>query len=264
MHNVRERGAGDPVLVFSHGYGSDLRAWQTVASAFEGRHRTVLFDHVGFGGSDLRAYDARRHATLDGYARDLIDLLDELALPPVRFIGHSVGGMIGLLASIEAPERFERLVLVGSSPSFIDHRPGYVGGFSREEIESLLDLMRRDRLAWSQTLAPIAIGNQGSHAQQQAFEDSLRALDPAITDRFAALAFGIDVRDSLPRVQVPVLIVQCLRDRIVPVEVGRWMHARMPSSRLCELDASGHCPHLTHPALLIEVLRPFLDDDAGD
>jgi len=107
---VGGRPDGRP-MVFAHGFGCDQHMWRFVAPAFEDRFRTILFDYVGAGASDLRAYDAERYATLGGYARDVVEICEALDLHDAVFVGHSVSSMIGVLASLEAPERIGALVL---------------------------------------------------------------------------------------------------------------------------------------------------------
>src|SRR5512132_2936887 len=112
-NNVKVTGRAEgPPLLFAHGFGCDQSMWRFVAPAFEATHRVVLFDHVGAGGSDLAAYDPRRYSSLDGYAQDVVQILEALELGPVVFVGHSVSAMIGALAAAERPELFDRLVLV--------------------------------------------------------------------------------------------------------------------------------------------------------
>ena len=100
-------------MVFSHGFGCDQNMWRYVAPAFEADFRTVLFDHVGAGRSDLSAYDRAKYSTLQGYVDDVVELARELGLKDAVFVGHSVSAMIGALASIKAPDLFESLVMVG-------------------------------------------------------------------------------------------------------------------------------------------------------
>src|SRR5690348_8630799 len=135
-------------MVFAHGFGCDQNMWRFVAPAFEDRFRTVLFDHVGAGGSDLSAYDAAKYSTLGGYADDVIEIANELGLDKAVFVGHSVSAMIGVLASLRAPHLFESLVLVGPSPRYIDDRD-YAGGFTVEQIEQLLGLLSENHMGWS-------------------------------------------------------------------------------------------------------------------
>ena len=150
------RPDGRPV-VFAHGFGCDQGMWRHVAPAFTRDHRVVLFDHVGAGGSDLTAYSPSRHGRLEGYATDVTEILDALDLPPAIFVGHSVSAMIGVLAAVDRPERFERLVLVCPSPRYIDDGD-YRGGFSQAEIDELLETMDGNYLGWSVHIAPVIMG----------------------------------------------------------------------------------------------------------
>jgi sigma-B regulation protein RsbQ len=119
-NNVHIAGSGERAMMFAHGFGCDQNMWRYVAPAFEDRFRTILFDHVGAGGSDLSAYDASKYADLSGYADDVVEIGRELGLREAIFVGHSVSAMIGILASLKAPGLFESLVLVGPSPRYIN------------------------------------------------------------------------------------------------------------------------------------------------
>ncbi len=261
-NNVHIGGTGPKTLLFGHGFGTDQRAWRFVAPSFLNSHRIVTFDHVGFGGSDRTAYADTRYRTLEGYAVDLVEIVDELAEERVTYVGHSIGGVIGLLASLAAPERFERLVLVGSSPRFINDPPDYVGGFERADIEAILDAMESDQLAWSQSLAPVAMGEQSPPELVNEFGNTLSALDPLIARSFGRAVFTVDCRDRLPEVQVPTLVLQCTRDSIVPRSVGAYMRRHLQRSTLREIDASGHCPHLTHPTQTAAAIDNYLSSAA--
>lgn len=257
-NDVRITGRGAQTLVFGNGFGTDQRAWRFVAPAFAQDRRVVNFDHVGFGGSDRRCYSDSRHGSLGGYALDLLDILDELAVERVTYVGHSIGGVIGLLASIARPDCFERLVLLGSSPRFVNEPPDYVGGFEPEEIEGILDAMERDQLAWSHSLAPAAMGDQSPKDLVNEFENGLSALDPYIARTFGRLVFMVDCRDRLAAVRTPALVLQCTRDSIVPRDVGAYLHRHLAGSTLREIEAAGHCPHLTHPRETIAAIAGYL------
>src|ERR1700733_7483344 len=136
-NNVHVRGAGDRAMVFAHGFGCDQNMWRFVAPEFEKDHTTVVFNHVGAGGSDLKAYDKSKYSTLSGYADDVVEIGRELGLKDAVFVGHSVSSMIGVLAAAKAPSMFGKLVLVGPSARYIDD-DGYSGGFSARQIEELL------------------------------------------------------------------------------------------------------------------------------
>lgn len=138
-------------MVFAHGFGCDQQMWRFVAPACEQDYKVIVFDYVGAGQSDLGAYDRRKYSTLNGYAQDVLEICRELNLMAVTFVGHSVSAMIGILAAIEDPERFEQLVLVGPSPRYIND-VDYVGGFERADIEGLLELLDSNYLGWSSTM----------------------------------------------------------------------------------------------------------------
>lgn len=256
--NVKVRGSGPDTLVFGHGFGCDQRLWRFVAPRFEATHRVVLFDLVGSGASDPEAYDDERHGSLQGYADDVIEILEALGGGAVDFVGHSASSLLGILASIARPELFRRLLLVAPSPRFLNDAPNYRGGFERAELEGLFDLMEANHFGWASFLAPLAMGAQSPEGATEELEASMCALDPHIARRFARLVFMADVRDQLPRVSAPALILQCLHDTIAPPEVGRFMHQAMAGSTLVEIDAAGHLPHVTHPQQTAGILADYL------
>src|SRR6195952_1326924 len=181
-HNVQVHGLPDaPAMVFAHGFGCDQNMWRHVWPAFAEDHRIVLFDHVGHGGSDHSAFDPERYATLDGYARDVLDICAELGLDEaVVFVGHSVSAMIGALAAAAEPERFARLIMVGPSPRYVDDaEQGYVGGFSAEDIDGLLTSLESNYLGWSSTMAPVIVGNADRPELGEELTSSFCATDPA-------------------------------------------------------------------------------------
>ncbi|MDQ1585157.1 MAG: sigma-B regulation protein RsbQ, partial [Actinomycetota bacterium] len=158
-NNVTELGRPDgPPVVFAHGFGCDQNMWRFVTPGFVDDYRVILFDAVGAGGSDLSAYDRARYATLAGYARDLLEIITELDLHDVVYVGHSVAAMVGVLAARNEPQHFAKLVLVGPSPRYIDDGD-YVGGFSAEDIEGLLESLDSNYLGWSGAMAPAIMGN---------------------------------------------------------------------------------------------------------
>jgi sigma-B regulation protein RsbQ len=263
-NNVRVSGPdGRQPLVFAHGFGCDQAMWRFVAPAFEATHKVVLFDYVGAGRSDLRAYDAARYGTLQGYASDVLEVIEALDLQHAVFVGHSVSATIGMLASIRRPSRFARLVHVGPSPSYLNDPPQYFGGFDPQDITGLLDMMEKNYTGWAGALAPVIVGNADRPEHAAELEASFCATDPVIARRFAEATFLSDHRHDVSQVSVPSLIMQCAQDAIAPEAVGRWLAQQLPHSTYHELEATGHCPHLTHPDETIRVIRAYLDTPAG-
>jgi sigma-B regulation protein RsbQ len=257
-NNVTVTGRPDGVpMLFAHGFGCDKGMWRHVAPAFESTHRVVLFDHVGAGGSDLSAYDVERYSRLEGYAADVVQVIEALELPPVVFVGHSVSAMMGVLAAADRPDLFDRLVLVGPSPRYIDD-DGYRGGFAQDEIDELLETMDGNYLGWSQHIAPVIMGVPDRPELGEELVGSFCRTDPTIARRFARTTFLSDNRADLSRVRTPSLVVQCRNDAIAPVEVGTYVHEHLPDSELVLLDVTGHCPNLSAPDQLVTAMTRYL------
>lgn len=247
---------GHPML-FAHGFGCDQHMWRYVAPAFAEDYRVVLFDHVGAGGSDLSAYDRNKYATLQGYAEDVLEICEALNLQDVVFVGHSVSAMIGALSAIAEPERFSSLVLVGPSPCYIDDGD-YTGGFSRDDIEELLDSLDSNYLGWSSAMAPVIMGNPERPELGEELTNSFCRTDPDIARRFARVTFLSDNREDLSRVHIPSLVLQSSSDVIAPQVVGEYVHAQLPNSTYVLLSATGHCPNLSTPEETIAAMKAFL------
>ena len=257
-NNVTVSGEGSQPIIFAHGYGCDQNMWRLVTPAFADTHRLVLFDHVGSGRSDLRAYDPRKYSTLQGYADDVLEICEELGLERAVFVGHSVSAMIGVLAAIKEPERFDSLVLIGPSPRYVDDED-YVGGFTRRDIDELLEFQESNYLGWASSLGPVIMGAPDRPELAAELTNSFCRTDPVIARQFAAVTFLSDNRADLPKVATRSLILQCRQDAIAPPAVGEYVHRHLANSRLVILDATGHCPHLSAPEETIAAVKSFLD-----
>jgi sigma-B regulation protein RsbQ len=228
-----------------------------VAPAFRASHKVVLFDYVGAGQSDASAYNRAKYATLQGYAADLLEICEALSLRDAVFVGHSVSAMIGMMAALQEPSRFAALVMVGPSPCYIND-DNYYGGFSRTDLEGLMDYLDSNYLGWSSTMAPVIMGNPDRPELGEELTNSFCKADPEIAKQFARATFFSDNRADLARVKTKTLILQCSQDAIAPTEVGTYVHGQIPGSTLVVLDATGHCPNLSAPEETTAAIRNFL------
>ncbi|AZF16556.1 alpha/beta fold hydrolase [Pseudomonas sp. R3-18-08] len=265
-NNVNVLGCGAATLVFSHGFGCNQAMWNYLAPHFLERFRVVLYDLVGAGLSDLGAFDKAKYGTLEGYARDLDELIDAYAEGPVILVGHSVSAMIGTLADRLAPGRVAAHVMIGPSPRYIDAE-GYVGGFKRDDIEDLLDTLDSNYLGWSSSMAPVIMGAPGQPELSTALTESFCRTEPDIAKQFARVTFLSDNRDDVIGLTTPVLILQSSDDLIAPVAVGEYLHTVLPNSTYRLVDNIGHCPHMSAPqacaAAMDEFLAPWANVSAG-
>lgn len=258
-YNVKVSGnpEGQP-MVFAHGYGCDQNMWRYVVPAFEDRFRVVVFDYVGAGDSDSSAYDPERYSSLGAYADDVLEICRELDLKDVVLVGHSVSSMIGVLAANKHPEMFDKLVMVGPSPRYINEGD-YVGGFGESDILELLESLESNYLGWSSAMAPVIMGNADRPELGRELEASFCRTDPKIARNFARITFLADNRADLEQVKVPTLVLQCRNDAIAPVAVGEYVRDAIPMSSYVLLNATGHCPHLSMPKETAEAIAKFVD-----
>lgn len=256
-NNVNVTGNGTSTLVFSHGFGCNQAMWNYLAPQFSERFRVVMYDLVGAGQSDLSAFDKTKYSSLEGYARDLNELIDEFASGPVILVGHSVSAMIGTLADRLAPGRIAAHVMIGPSPRYIDV-DDYVGGFKRGDIDDLLDTLDSNYLGWSSSMAPVIMGAPGQPALSEALTDSFCRTEPEIAKHFARVTFMSDNRQDIIGLATPVLILQSTDDLIAPVAVGEYLNTVLPNSTYCLVDNVGHCPHMSAPQACAKAMHAFL------
>ncbi|MEO5853040.1 MAG: alpha/beta hydrolase [Nocardioides sp.] len=248
--------AGAPVLVFLHGFLCGQAMWRHVVPAFEGEYQVLLLDLPCSGDADPVTYDAERHASLQGYADDVLRVLDELGLDDVTIVGHSVSSMIAVLAHVASPSTVSRLVLVAPSARYVDEGD-YRGGFTTSEIEELLGVMERNHLGWQGPLSGLVAG-EGHDASRAELEDSFCRARPEIAAQFAAVTFRGDNRSDLQRVTAPTLVLQVRDDAIAPLTAGQFVHQHITGSQLQVLETFGHSPHLSDPGDVVAAIRGFL------
>ena len=256
-HNVNVSGRGMVPMLFAHGFGCDQNMWRSVTPAFESDHKVVIFDYVGHGRSDFSAYDRQKYSALDGYADDVLEIIRDLDLHEVIFVGHSVSAIIGIAAAIKEPHRFKSLILIGPSPCYINDGD-YTGGFTRRSIDELLEFLDSNYLGWSSAMAPAIMGNADRPELAIELANSFCRTDPEVGKQFAKVTFLSDTRADLQKLTIPSLIVQCSQDIIAPKCVGEYVHRALPNSQLALLEVTGHCPHLSAPAETIAAIKSFL------
>lgn len=257
-NNVKIIGNGPKTICFAHGFGCDQHVWNGMINEFVDEYRLVLFDYVGSGNSDKEAYDINRYRTIDGYVKDVLEIYNYLDLKDSIFIGHSVSSMIGMLASIKEPAFFSHLIMIGPSPRYLNDPPTYFGGFEKSDILGLLDMMEKNYKSWAQDFAATAVGHEDQpHLKAELF-NSFCEMDPVISKQFAEATFFADFRGYLADVTVPSLILQCSTDMIAPNEIGDYLSAHIPNSTLYKMEATLHCPHLSHPEETILLIKKYL------
>jgi sigma-B regulation protein RsbQ len=256
-NNITILGKGTKPMFFVHGYGCDQNMWRFITPQFKNEYKIILIDLVGSGKSDGHSYDFDKYSSLEGYVDDVIEICDALDLKDICFVGHSVSAMIGLLAAIKRPSQFEKLIMIGPSPRYINDAD-YFGGFSQNDIEDLIETLDANYLGWSSAMAPIIMGNADRPELAAELEESFCQNNPEIAKHFAKVTFLGDHRRDLKQSTTNTLIIQTKIDAIASIKVGRFVYDNLSNSTFVILDTSGHCPHLSAPNKTIEAMKEYL------
>ncbi|CAI5474206.1 unnamed protein product [Closterium sp. Yama58-4] len=264
-HNVRVIGTGKTTLLLSHGFGTNQKIWDGVLSHLDLQHsfRVVLWDLMGAFSTPAASYDFQRYGSLFSHADDLLEVLEELVEQGmlgqddgVVCVGHSVSGMVSLLASLERPGAFRRLLLLGSSPRYLNDPPtGYMGGFNPPDLDQIFLAVRENYIAWVSGFAPLMVGRDISSPEVREFSETMLQVRPDIALSTLRTAFQSDFRHLLGRVSCPVTVLSTGVDAAVPVQVSEYLREAIPGACMELLPTQGHLPHLTHPAVVAQAIQ---------
>ncbi|KAF8410168.1 hypothetical protein HHK36_002690 [Tetracentron sinense] len=260
-HNVRLLGTGEGIIVLAHGFGTDQSVWRHLVPHLLDDYRVILFDNMGAGPTNPDYFDFDRYSTLEGYAYDLLAILEELRVHSCIFVGHSVSALVGAIASISRPDLFSKLVLISASPRYLNDAD-YYGGFEQEELDQLFEAMRSNYKAWCSGFAPLAVGGDMDSVAVQEFSRTLFNIRPDIALSVAQTIFQSDLRQVLGMVTVPSHILQSSKDLAVPIAVSEYLHQNLGGDSIVEVMASdGHLPQLSSPDIVIPVLLRHIRHD---
>jgi pimeloyl-ACP methyl ester carboxylesterase len=267
--NVIDLGRGDKTIVFIHGLAGAWVNWLENLPVFAADHRVIAMDLPGFGASPMPS----EQITISGYARTVDALLDQLGVDAAAVVGNSMGGFIGAELAISFPARVERLVLVSAAGLTIEfQRNEHVLGVLRR-LESRLTaygawfatrsdtVSRRPRArrllmgvvaARPDLLPPPLVAEQIRGSGKPGFVDALDAL----TD--------YPIRDRLPEIACPALIVWGEDDKLVPVRDADEFERLIPDARKVVFPDTGHVAMMERPAAFNELLARFLAEEPGE
>lgn len=257
-NNINIIGKGDKTVLLAHGFGCDQNMWRFMSSELAKHFTVVLFDYVGSGSADLGSYSTERYANLEGYAKDLENIIIALDLSNVSIIAHSVSSIIASIASINIANKISDITMVCPSPCFLNQSPDYEGGFDREDLEELINLMDKNYIGWANYMAPLIIGTGQTPELIGELSGSFCSTDPIVARTFAKATFFSDYRSVLKNILQPVLIFQSANDSLAAPKVGRYMAEEIPNSQFELIEAEGHCLHMTNPDLITPLMISFI------
>ena len=257
-NNVNVFGKGSETIILAHGFGTDQTAWRHQLAVLTERYRVVVFDHVGASQASVAAYSPNRYRSLHSYAADLLEVMASLEIERASYVGHSMSAMIGMLAALEAPECFSRMVFISGSPRYLND-DGYNGGFSQEDLDALYAAMSSNYQNWVSGFAGAAMDYPERRELAAEFARSLANIRPDIAVSVARVIFQSDHRAQLGRLKTPTLVIQTQRDIAVPVCVGEYIARQLPRGELALISAYGHLPHISAPDAVNAALLSYLE-----
>nr|AFK46821.1 unknown [Lotus japonicus] len=223
--NAKIEGLGTETLVFAHGYGTDKSIWDKITPFFVENYRVVVFDWAFSGAvEDESLYDPVKYSSLEAFADDLLALMDQMDLKDVTFVGHSMSGMIGCLASIQRPQLFKRLILLGASPRYIN-TDDYEGGFTSSDIEQLLVNIESNYENWASAFSSLVV-DPNDEPSVNKFRECLKRMRGEVPVSLAKTVFCCDYRDILEKVETACTIIQSSNEMVVPYSVALYMEKK--------------------------------------
>ncbi|BAT72803.1 Strigolactone esterase [Vigna angularis] len=256
--NGRSEGSGAETLVLAHGYGMEQSMWDKVVPLLAESYRVVTFDWVCAGSvKNEKLYDPVKYSSYEAFADDLITLLQEMNLKDVTYVGSSMSGIIGCIASVKTPQLFKTLILVGSSPRFLNS-DGYEGGFNRSDIEQLLWNIENNYESFVSAFASL-IADPSNEESVKKYEEGLKNMGGEVGLPLAKTIFYSDWREMLEKVETPCTIIQTKKDAAVPHSVALYMQNKIKGKvRLEIIDTLGHFPQITAHLHFVQVLKAAL------
>ncbi len=252
-------------MVLVHGWGMHSGVWEDVVEGLGDHYRVTVLDLPGHGHSDplpvvqVPPFEKGGSGGISHWATAVL-----AATPaPATWIGWSLGGLVAQQVALIAPERVSRLVLVNSTPCFVQ-RPDWPYGQAFAVLRRFAEELRQDyRAVLKRFIALEVHGSEHASAQLKQLKAMLfQHGEPAV----AALEEGLailettDLRTQWPRIQCPVLLLMGQRDQLVPVGAGEAMLPQLPDARLHVFPKAGHAPFFSHLPEFLAELRAFLHE----
>ena len=264
--NTIELGAGEPAIVFVHGLSGSWQNWLAQLPDFAASHRVLALDLPGFGRSPM----PRQEISIAGYARILDGLLAARGIDAAVVVGNSMGGFIAAELAIAVPQRVERLVLVSAAG---------LSTYNEPQATRALPMLRRGERLLAATTAWAAARSDtltrrprlrrellrlvAAHPERLpaalAAEQMRGAGTPGFFDALASI-LGYDMRERLPEIACPTLVVWGDRDRLISVRDADTFEQLIPNARKVVFPDTGHVAMLERPAQFNALLEDFLNE----
>lgn len=262
-HTFHVLESGDPAeetVLWLHGSGPGANAdtnWSGVLSDLSGRLHHFAPDLIGFGDSSHPDPPPPSASAFKDLRVDtLLGLLDALELERVHLVGNSMGGLIGLALALKAPERVDRIVLMGGGGAPVpptDDLLKLITYYDNPTVQALADLMR------AMTYDPATLGT----SLEKIAEERMERIGREDVRRSHLATFAVDLPglyspEDLARLAHPVLVLHGREDRLIPLEAGRYFAEHLPNAQLHTFPHAGHWAMIEQPERFAFLVGAFL------
>ena len=245
-------GQGKP-LVMLHGWGMHSGVWQPLVKRLSKSYMVYLIDLPGMGNSrPIEPY----------HLYNLADEVAEVMPGVVDIVGWSLGALVAQSIAVQQPDRIRRLILVGSTPCFVN-KPDWTLGVDPANFNSFANSVNEDyKNTIMQFLTLQCMKANDARTTIKELRKSFE-LKPTPTQATLTRALHIllesDLREHASQIRKPTLLVHGDRDTLAPVQAAHWMMQQLPMGFLRVMAGAAHAPFLSHSEQFIDALNQFLE-----
>ena len=250
LHVETAGSGGDVVLI--HGWGMHGGVWSDVRDALAERYRVHVVDLPGMGWSKACSpYDLKQVAEI---------VASELPERATVF-GWSLGGQVAMRLALDYPQQVEKLVLIGATPRFVNGAD-WQSGVAAEVFNLFASQVAADyHDTMTRFLGLQAFGGESSRVLMRELRERFFARpvpDSGVLQDALRILLDTDLRNELPALRQPTLLIHGNRDTLAPVAAAHWMAAHLPHARLRVIEGASHAPFLSHPTTFLSEAMQFL------
>jgi len=243
---------GSPVIIFIHGFPFNKSMWNVQVESLKDNYRLITYDIRGHGSSDAGNVDF----SIDLFAADLIGLMDALKIERATLCGLSMGGYIALKAADKYRERFDALILadtqcIADSPEAREKRKKAIENIRENGVAKYAEESVKNLFASESFTTRV---NEVTAVREMIVKTS----EQSIISTLLALSTRKETCHILSEIEVPVLIMVGIEDKLTPPDAARFMHEKIKGSLLKVIDHAGHVSNLENPGEFNAGLKEFI------
>lgn len=261
--HIEIRGQGEPLLLI-HGWGMHSGAWESIVPALASQFQVHVVDLPGHGRSREVVPDAVGAESDEPGSQWLDWMVGQLARQfpqPISVCGWSMGGQIALRWAAQYPAQIGRMVLIASTPCFVE-REDWLFGMPEETLRQFANGLEQNHAATLRRF--LALQLRGSEHERELLSQLRASLFAYGEPSLSALRGGleilreVDLRSQLPEIRQPTLTIAGERDKLASPVASYYLAQSLPEAQVVEIEGAAHAPFLSHPQQVIELIVQFM------